>query len=90
MEDEVHSDHKMAWERFQESVEYVKDLKVFTVGLPWNDKKDMLPTNKVQAAARTRRQQIIFLKDKVYADKIIEAKAKLLEEKLILKKNLKE
>ena len=64
MNDEVHSDDKKAWEKFQESVRYNKASREFTVRLPWNDRRDQLKTNILGAAARTRNQQRQFIKEK--------------------------
>ena len=56
---------------------YNENSKEFMVGLPWNDKKYMLKTNKMQAAARTRGQQTIWSRDKKYGKACVEAKEKL-------------
>ena len=90
MNDEVHSDVIKAWDKFQDSVKYDKESKVFTVGLPWNDKKHLLKSNKVGAAARTRRQQIIFIKEKeTYGIPCVEAFKKLLAEDQVERVNMK-
>ena len=73
----VHEDHKKAWEKFQETVVYNENSKEFMVGLPWNDRKYMLKTNKLQAIARTKGQQAIWSRDRKYGLACVEAKEKL-------------
>ncbi|CAL4133689.1 unnamed protein product [Meganyctiphanes norvegica] len=74
---EIHGDNKIAIDMFVDTVERDSNTGKFTVRLPWNNKKYMLAENIQIAAARTRRQQEIMIKDSPYGEAICTAKAEL-------------
>ena len=80
---EVHEDHKLAWESFMNSI--VRDPKSgqYTVGLPWNEKKYLLRDNKAVAAARSYGQKEIMLSDPEYGKLMAKAKQDLSEKDYI-------
>ncbi|CAL4166751.1 unnamed protein product [Meganyctiphanes norvegica] len=74
---EIHSEDKIATDIFLDTVQRDSTTGKFTVRLPWNNKKYMLTENLQVAAARTRRQQEIMIKDRPYGEAMCAAKAEL-------------
>ena len=74
---EIHSEDKIATDIFLDTVQCDATTGKFTVRLPWNNKKYMLTENLQVAAARTRRQQEIMIKDRPYGEAMYAAKPEL-------------
>ena len=59
--EEVHEDHRLAWESFMNSIVRDPVSGQYTVGLPWNEKKLLLRDNRSVAAGRTYGQRDIMI-----------------------------
>ena len=76
--EEVHEDHRLAWDSFMKTITRDENSGQYTVGLPWNEKKYLLRDNKAVAAARTYGQRHIMASDKEYGRLMKQAKEDLL------------
>ena len=81
--EEIHEDHKLAWESFMKGIVRDENSGQYTVGLPWNEKKYLLRDNKAVAAARTYGQRQIMAADKEYGELMKQAKEDLLSKDYI-------
>ena len=75
--EEVHEDHRLAWESFMDSIIRDPVSGQYTVGLPWNDKKYLLRDNRAVAAGRTYAQRDVMLADEEYCKLMTQAKKDL-------------
>ena len=81
--EELHEDHRMAWESFLQNISRDPSTGQYTVGLPWNSKKYLLRDNKSVAAGRTYAQRDIMIADREYGNLMIQAKQELLDKDYI-------
>ena len=81
--EELHEDHRMAWESFLQNISRDPSTGQYTVGLPWNSKKYLLRDNKSVAAGRTYAQRDIMIADQEYGNLMIQAKRELLDKDYI-------
>ena len=63
---EMHKDDELCLEEFKKGISYDKINKRYTVALPFNKKKLMLPTSRSPAFSRMRQLQKKFIKDPEY------------------------
>ena len=75
--EEVHEDHRLAWESFMNSIVRDPVSGQYTVGLPWNEKKLLLRDNRAVAAGRTYGQRDVMVADEEYCKLMTQAKKDL-------------
>lgn len=66
--DDISNRSKEVMRHFEETVKYSSEENRYTVNLPWNEKKQLLPTNFKLALGRLRGLQRKFIKDPEYCD----------------------
>ena len=76
----MHKDDELCLKEFKKGISYDKINKRYTVALPFNKKKLMLPTNRSTAFSRMRQLQIKFIKDPEYG-RLYKEQIDCLEEK---------